>query len=101
VRGDDQGAWLLLHVFGEQRGTVGNGPLGWGLAAMDSLAGRRNNYYLLSVLIPIHAGELATERGIVLTDFLFSRLTAWYAQSGVSQPILNNTEMRTGQHLNG
>jgi hypothetical protein len=75
-RGDE--AWLQIATFGERRGTVGNGPLGWSLAVFDMVLGHPNDYYLARVLVP-YAGTASAASAAALADTLFPRLAAFYA----------------------
>lgn len=72
--------WLALYAYGEQRGLLGNSPQAWGLATVDALLDRPNDYFIARILVrwddtethvPVRARELA--------DVLFPRLAAWYA----------------------
>jgi len=74
--------WLQVAVFGERRGLVGNGALGWGLAVFDTLLGRPNDYYLLRVVVPQGDQPAAGQTAVQLAQTLFPRLVAWYAHGG-------------------
>jgi hypothetical protein len=77
-RGEE--TWLVLSTFGERRGRLGNGVLGWGLVALDSTLGIPNDYYRASVMAPVSG--LAAEDVVpvvALADILFERLAGWYA----------------------
>ncbi len=79
VQKGDQ-ASLLLSAYGERRGVLGNGPISWGLVALDAVLGRPNDYYLMSVLAPFDpANAPATAEVTQLADALFPRVAAWYA----------------------
>jgi hypothetical protein len=77
-RGEE--TWLVLSTFGERRGRLGNGVLGWGLVALDSTLGIPNDYYRASVMAPV-SGLAAEDAAPVVTlaDILFERLAGWYA----------------------
>jgi hypothetical protein len=73
-------AYLLLSAYGERRGLLGNGPIAWGLVALDAVLGRPNDYYLMSVLAPLDSANTSgTAEVIQLADALFPRVAAWYA----------------------
>jgi hypothetical protein len=74
-RGTD--AWLQIATFGERRGVYGNGAIGWGLAVFDMVLGQPNDYYLARVLVPYQSESAA--HAVELTDTLFPRLAAFYA----------------------
>jgi hypothetical protein len=77
-RGEE--SWLVLATFGERRGRLGNGVLGWGLVAVDSTLGIPNDYYRASVMAPLTG--LAPEDVapvVALADTLFERLAGWYS----------------------
>lgn len=69
--------WLQIATFGERRGALGNGALGWGLAVFDTLLGRPNDYYLARILVVFQPGS--TARAVELADALFPRLAEFYA----------------------
>ena len=76
--------WLQIHVYGEQRGMLGNGPLAWSLAVTDTVLGRANDYYLLRLLVPMSADGQPDVRQVTnattLARVLFPRIAAWYAR---------------------
>ncbi|MGH2354750.1 MAG: hypothetical protein ACRDJN_24335 [Chloroflexota bacterium] len=73
-------AWLVLYTFGERRGLLGNGVLGWGMVALDATLGRPNDYYRASLMAPLTAlDSLAAREVVALADTLFPRLATWYA----------------------
>ena len=71
-------AWLQIATFGERRGIVGNGAIGWGMAVFDMVLGRPNDYYLARVVVPFKP-ETASH-AVELADVLFPRLAAFYAE---------------------
>jgi hypothetical protein len=78
-RGADQ--WLVLSAIGERRGFVGNGLSGWGLVAFDTLAGRRNDYFKVHILMPLEERDAASgHEAAALADTLFPRLASWYSR---------------------
>lgn len=72
---------LLIYTFGERRGLLGNGWLGWATYGLDTLVGRANDYYLLRVVARITSADGAREaqQATELADNVFPRITAWYA----------------------
>jgi hypothetical protein len=78
ARQGDQ-AWLVLYMFGERRGALGDGPAAWFFGELDALLDRPNDYFLARVSVPYAAtnsppGTMATSLALTL----FDRLTAWY-----------------------
>lgn len=78
-RGED--AWLLVYMFGERRGALGNGPTAWAFGELDALLDRPNDYFLARLGIPYQAAEpppgaLADQ----LAAAMFPRLTDWYSR---------------------
>ena len=72
---------LVLYAYGEKRGLVRNDVAAWTTAALDSLRGAPNVYYLLVLTVPLEALEpAAVTRAVALGDTLFLRLAAWYAE---------------------
>jgi hypothetical protein len=69
--------WLQIATFGERRGAVGNGTLGWSLAVLDTLFGRPNDYYLARILVAYQTDTAA--HAVELADALFPRLAGFYA----------------------
>jgi hypothetical protein len=79
VRRGNEG-WLQVYAYGERRGLVGNGPVGWGLAVFDKVLGQPNDYYLMRVLVPVTTVDIDTvQRAIGLSDVLIQRVAGWYA----------------------
>lgn len=80
---------LLLYSYGERRGLVGNGVLGWTMAGFDATFGYANDYYLLRLLAPVGAaGEVtpgAAEPLVALADTLFPHLATWYSTGRPAQ----------------
>jgi hypothetical protein len=77
-RGEE--AWLVLATFGERRGRMGNGLLGWGLVALDSTLGIPNDYYRASVMAPLtNLDRREAEPIVELAETLFRSLEGWYA----------------------
>jgi hypothetical protein len=71
---------LLLYAYGERRGLLGNGLPAWGLAGLDAALGYANDYYLMSIFLPIDQLESpVVQDAVALADLLFPRLAAWYA----------------------
>jgi hypothetical protein len=80
AKGDERD--LLLYAYGERRGLVGNGPLGWGLAVFDGLAWRQNDYYRLLLIAPYpRAGQPELREAVALAEALFPRIAAWYGSA--------------------
>lgn len=101
-RGADEG-WLQVYAYGQGSGLTGNGVTGWGLAILDTVLGRNNDYYLLRVAVPTTEPTAdLVGRASQLADELFPRVAAWYAGSGeaAAQPNLNNTPIRSPWSLN-
>ncbi len=74
---------LVFYTYGERRGRLGNGALGWSLVALDATLGRRNGYYRAYLMAP--QGRLAAPAPgemAALADTLFARLAAWYGGRG-------------------
>ena len=71
---------LLLYTFGERRGLLGNGWLGWAMYGLDTLVGRSNDYYLLRIIAPLTGRDAArdAQQAVQLADTVFPRVTAWY-----------------------
>lgn len=78
VRGNGR-QWLLLYRYGAGGKQAGNGLVAWAHVLVDGLLGRRNDYYLASLLIPLEPGDSknVAEAG-KLANTLFDRLAAWY-----------------------
>jgi len=56
------------------------GPLAWGLAELDALLDRPNDYFLARLLVPF-TGSLEpadAAEAVSLADVLFPRLGTWY-----------------------
>jgi hypothetical protein len=81
IRGPDDRAWLQVYAFGERRGLLGNGPLGWGMVAVDAVLGRPNDYFLARVLVPLAEAndQTAAREAANLAALVFPRLSAWYS----------------------
>jgi hypothetical protein len=80
TQGDN--AWLVLYMFGERRGALGNGVTAWVFGELDALLDQPNDYYLARVSVPFESVEAPpSELATNLATPLFSRLTAWYAQA--------------------
>jgi hypothetical protein len=71
-------AWLGLYTFGERRGRLGAGPLGWGLAELDAVLDAPNDYFLARLLFPLDLDPTALRSASELADMLFASLGAWY-----------------------
>ncbi len=79
VRRDNDLA-LVLTAYGERRGLVGNGPVGWGLAVFDGLLGRPNDYFQATLFVPLdRLDSPAVPDAVALADTVFQRLAIWYA----------------------
>ena len=72
-------AWLQLATYGERRGLLGNGILGWSTAIVDLTLGRPNDYYLVRMLMPIDKRSVVA--GLQLADTLFPRLVSYYGST--------------------
>jgi hypothetical protein len=73
--------WLQIYAYGERRGMLGNGLVGWSLATIDSAVGTPKDYYLLRALVPL--SDLAApgaSQVVEIADTLFPRLAEWYAR---------------------
>jgi hypothetical protein len=72
---------LLIYTFGERRGLLGNGWLGWTMYGLDTLVGRPNDYYLLRVIAPLTASNATLDavQAVQLADTVFPRVATWYA----------------------
>lgn len=73
-------AWLLVYMYGERRGPLGDGPDAWILSELDGLFDRPNNYFLARLGIPFD-GSPPAQDAARLSGVLFQRLTDWYSQS--------------------
>jgi len=73
--------WLVIYTYGERRGLLGNGPVGWGLALFDGLLGSSNDYYKLYLTVPLTSYEAAAtaRQSAALADTLFPRIANWYS----------------------
>ncbi|HEY7066110.1 MAG TPA: hypothetical protein VII06_31850 [Chloroflexota bacterium] len=70
---------LLLYGYGERRGLLGNGVLGWGLVFLDGVLGQPNDYYQVSLVTPLERPDAPVAPAVVaLADTLFPRLASWY-----------------------
>ena len=71
---------MLLYTFGERRGLLGNGWLGWAMYGLDTLVGRSNDYYLLRIIAPLTGRDAArdAQQAVQLADTVFPRVAAWY-----------------------
>jgi hypothetical protein len=76
--------WLLVYTFGERRGRLGDGPVAWGLAEWDALLDQPNDYFLVRIALPFDAlrSPPPVQAARQLSETLFPRLAAWYAQPG-------------------
>jgi hypothetical protein len=75
--GNDSG--LVLYAYGERRGLLGNGVLGWSMVAFDAGLGHRNDYFRVFLLAPLRGVNPADVSALVtLADTLFLRLASWY-----------------------
>ena len=79
-RGGD--AWLALYTFGERRGRLGDSPLAWGLAELDAVLDRPNDYFLARLLFPLDLDPVALQSATGLAEVLFARLGDWYQADG-------------------
>jgi hypothetical protein len=78
-RGDELG--LLLYSYGERRGFLGNGVLGWGLAVFDAVLGQPSDYYLARISTRLDGSAPFVPPDVVaLADTVFPRLAGWYAR---------------------
>jgi hypothetical protein len=77
TRGSDQ--WLVLYAYGERRGLLGSGWLGWGTAVLDGVLGHENDYYRIFLVSPFGSGEADGKQIVALAQTLFPRIAAWYA----------------------
>src|SRR5205085_4699598 len=70
------------YSYGERRGRLGNGPVGWGAALLDGALRRPNDYYLVRLLVYRDPREphVVDEAGL-LADTLFARVAAGYAEA--------------------
>jgi hypothetical protein len=79
VRGDGA-SYLLYYAYGERRGLLGNGAVGWAAVVADAILGNSNDYYLMSVLAPVDPDDAHTAADTAkLAGALFPRVAAWYA----------------------
>jgi hypothetical protein len=72
--------WLVLYAYGERRGLLGNGPVGWSTAVADGVIGRDNDYFKIYLMTPI--SELDSRDALAavqLANTLFPRIVGWYA----------------------
>jgi hypothetical protein len=78
TRGDER--WFVVYGYGEHRGLLGNGPLGWSMAVLDGVLGRSNDYYKMFLIAPMTGTNDPHSRDSVqLADALFPRIVDWYA----------------------
>ncbi len=71
--------WLIVYAYGERRGLLGNGMLGWTTAIVDGVLGRPNDYYKLYLMTRlVGVDELAGRESAQLADTLFPRIADWY-----------------------
>jgi hypothetical protein len=70
--------WLVVYAYGERRGLVGGGFMGWGLALFDGVFGRPNDYYKLYLTTALGENDSA-QQSVELADALFPRIANWYA----------------------
>jgi hypothetical protein len=72
---------LVYATYGERRGLVGNGIAGWALVVLDGLLGRPNDYFMLTLTLPVRSDDVrALTRAAGLADELFPRLARWYGR---------------------
>jgi hypothetical protein len=77
-RGEE--SYFLFYAYGERRGRLGNGGFAWGLAVVDGLIGRENDYYLMMLLVPSNSSKPAEGAQVSeLARTLFARTAAWYS----------------------
>lgn len=77
-RGTEQ--WLVMYVYGERRGLLGNGPTAWALAVLDGLTARPNDYYKLFLIVRADQLDDRSARDVAqLAHTVFPRIAAWYA----------------------
>lgn len=74
--------WLVLYSYGERRGLLGNGRLGWSMAFADGILGQPNDYYKLYLVSRVDEidGQAAAQT-VSLANELFPRIAAAYAGS--------------------
>jgi hypothetical protein len=76
-RGAEQ--WLVYYAYGERRGLIGNGLVGWGLAVLDGVLGRPNDYYRLFLVGQVPTLDAASSKPMLnLASTLLPRIAAWY-----------------------
>jgi len=72
--------WLVVYAYGERRGLLGNGAMGWTMAIVDGLLGRPNDYYKLYLMTrTLDVDELSARESAKLAETLFPRIADWYA----------------------
>jgi hypothetical protein len=70
---------LLLYGYGERRGPLGNGIVGWGAVVLDGISGRSNDYHLTRIFVPLEKLDSVTvPAALTLAETLMPRLAAWY-----------------------
>jgi hypothetical protein len=71
--------WLVLYAFGERRGLLGNGILGWSAAVFDGVLGKENDYYKIYLLTPLGGQDSSVaQESAQLARTLFKRIACWY-----------------------
>jgi hypothetical protein len=102
LRGDE--GWLQVYAYGERRGLLGNGAVGWTLAVFDTVLGQPNDYYLVRLLAPTGTALDAdtAQRAMQLADVLFPRVAGWYGEAAgvAAQPDLNGAPIGAPLRLN-
>jgi hypothetical protein len=77
----DYDNWLVYAANGERRGLVGNGIVGWALAILDGMLGRPNDYFMLTLRVPVRPDDIrGLARAAALADELFPQLARWYGR---------------------
>lgn len=82
-RGSEQ--WLLLYAYGEGRGLIGNGLVGWAMAIGDGLLSQSNDYYKLFLARQVDdLNSTSIGQTAQLADALFPRVAATYALDSIA-----------------
>jgi hypothetical protein len=73
---------LLIATYGERRGRLGNGPVAWAAAALDGVLANANDYYLVTLVVPLSGADDRTTatKAQLLAGSVFAEVARWYAR---------------------
>ena len=70
---------LVMYAYGERRGLLGNGAVGWSFAIADGLLGKPNDYYKLYLSTQTNSVNPALGADLsALAHTVFPNIASWY-----------------------